>query len=469
MKRYDAIIIGTGSGMAIAEMLLNEKPDARIAVVDKDQAGGICLTRGCIPSKLIVSPAEVLYSLDKVSEFLRVKFDGDVDGGVVNFGRIMERMRKHIYPESRQIEEALQTLDNIDYYKSIAEFKSPYVLSVDGVEITSRRIFIGSGSKPLIPKIRGLREAGYLTSDTLLNLREIPESLAVIGGGYVAIEYGSFFARAGCDVTIIEMMPRILPNEEPEVSKAVEKELSKHAGILTSHRVVEVRKEGEKKVVVAEGEENRKEVECEEILVAVGRASNSDILKPENAGIETTKGGWIKVNQYLETNLPGIYAIGDANGMHMFRHVANREAVIAYMNAFHNAKIKMDYSVIPHAVFCNPEVASVGMGEREAVEKFGEDNVLIGYDEFSSTGVGIGLNLEGFVKAIVHKDGRILGAHIVGNSASILIQEIVTAMSNGLGYRAIVNTLHIHPALSEVVRNAFGYLMSVDEYHRQKS
>lgn len=467
MKRYDAIIIGTGSGMIVAEILLNDRPDARIAVVDKDQAGGICLTRGCIPSKLIVSPAEVLYALDRISDFLRVKVEG------VKFEKIMERMREHVHPESRRIEEALQMLDNIDYYKSTAEFKSPYVLSVDGEErgeeITSKKVFISSGSKPLIPKIRGLEEAGYLTSDTLLNLREMPESLAVIGGGYVAIEYGSFFARAGCDVTIIEMMPRILPNEEPEISKAVEKELSKHASILTSHRVVEVRKEGERKVVVAESEESRKKVECEEILVAVGRASNSDILKPENAGIETTKGGWIKVNQYLETTVPGIYAIGDANGMHMFRHVANREAVIAYLNAFRNAKIKMDYSVVPHAVFCNPEVASVGMREKDAVEKFGKKNILIGYDEFRSTGVGIGLNLEGFVKVIVHRDGRILGAHIAGNSASILIQEVVTAMSNGLNYRAIANTLHIHPALSEVVRNAFGNLMSVDEYHRQKS
>ncbi|WP_202319090.1 dihydrolipoyl dehydrogenase [Archaeoglobus neptunius] len=460
MKKYDAIVIGTGSGMIVVESLLNEKPDARIAVIDKDRAGGICLTRGCIPSKLIVSLADVLYDLEKLSDLIIAGVER------VDFEKVMERMRNSIYPESEEIEKALRASDNIDYYRSIAKFKSSHVLSVDGQDITSKKIFIGSGSRPLVPKIKGLSDAGYLTSDTILNLREMPDSLAVIGGGYVAVEYGSFFARIGCDVTIVEMMPRILHSEEPEISRAVEDELVHHATVLTSHRVVEVKRKEGRRIVVAEGMKGRREIECEEILVAVGRAPNSDILKPENAGIETTKDGWIKVDEYLETNVPGIYVIGDANGKHMFRHVANREAIVAYLNAFHNAKIKMDYSVVPHAVFCQPEVASVGMGEKQAVEKFGKENVLVGYEEFSSTGVGIGLNLSGFAKVIVHRDGRILGAHIVGRSASVMIQEIVTAMSMGVHYRAITNALHIHPALSEVVSRAFGNLMTVDEYHQ---
>ncbi|NOY11596.1 MAG: FAD-dependent oxidoreductase, partial [Archaeoglobi archaeon] len=287
-----------------------------------------------------------------------------------------------------------------------------------------------------------------------------------IGGGYIAVEYGNFFARAGCDVRIVEMMPRILSNEEPEVSEVVQRELERHAEIYTSHRVVEVRKDGEVRRVVAQGEGGKVEVVGEVVLVAVGREPNSDILKPERGGVETDERGWVKVNSHLETSVKGVYAIGDANGKHMFRHVANREAVIAYENAFRNAGIEMDYSAVPHAVFTQPEVGSVGLREDEAVERFGKDNVLIGYEELRSTGKGLAMNADGFAKVIVHRDGRILGAHIVGKSASILVQEVATLMAIGASYHAALHALHIHPALSEVVSWAFGNLMSVEEYRK---
>ncbi|NOY11997.1 MAG: FAD-dependent oxidoreductase, partial [Archaeoglobi archaeon] len=202
MNEYDAIVIGTGSAMIIAGRLLSENPEARVAVVDKDDAGGICLTRGCIPSKLVISPAEVLYDLEKMRDFI----DAEVRG--VNFGRIMRRMREKVDRESRMIEESLRRSENIDYFKDVAEFVDRYTLKVGGTEIKSDRIFIGSGSRPLVPGIKGLREAGYLTSDTILRLEEMPESMVIIGGGYIAVEYGNFFARAGCDVRIVEMMPR---------------------------------------------------------------------------------------------------------------------------------------------------------------------------------------------------------------------------------------------------------------------
>ena len=461
MSKYDAIVIGTGSGMIIAERLLRDNPDSRVAVIDKDMAGGICLTKGCIPSKLIISPAEVLYDLENLSEFI----DAEVKG--VYFRKIMERMRNKVDSESEMIEKSLKELDRMDYFKAPAKFISPHTLEVDGKEIRSEKIFIGSGSRPMVPKIDGLRNSGYLTSDSLLYLEDMPESLVIIGGGYIALEYGDFFARAGCDVVIIEMLPRILSNEEPEISRLVHQELSRHAEILTSHRVVRVEEKGEKKTVHAKGDAGKKVIEGEEILVAVGRVPNSDVLQPEKGGIETDERGWIKVNDYLETNVKGVYAIGDANGKYMFRHVANREAVVAYMNAFHNAEVRMNYSAIPHAVFCHPEVASVGLREDQAIEKYGRENILIGFEEMKSTGKGQGLNAKGFAKIIVHKESeRVVGAHIAGKSASILIQEVATVMSLNAPFHAILHAIHIHPALSEVVSWACGNLMSVDDYHK---
>ncbi|WP_457591262.1 dihydrolipoyl dehydrogenase [Geoglobus sp.] len=460
MERYDAIVIGTGSGIIIAERLLNEKPDAKIAVIDKDMAGGICLTRGCIPSKLVISPVEVLYDFEKLKGFV----DAEVRG--VNFRKIMNRMREKISSESRMIEESLRKAENLDYFREKAEFVDRYTLKAGNKRIRSERIFIGSGSRPMIPRIKGLRDAGFLTSDTLLELEDLPESMVIIGGGYVAVEYGNFFARAGCDVKIVEMMPRILSNEEPEVSRAVQDELERHAEIFTSHRVVEVSKDGKTKRVVAESENGRAIIEGEEILVAVGRESNADILRPERGGIRTDERGWIEVNDYLETSVKGVYAIGDANGKHMFRHVANREALIAFENAFNSSRIEMDYSSVPHAVFTQPEVGSVGMREKEAVEAYGERSILIGFEELRSTGKGLATNADGFAKVIVHRDGRILGAHIVGKCASVLVQEVATLMAMKANYHSVLHALHIHPALSEVVSWAFGNLMSVGEYRR---
>jgi len=462
LKHYDAIAIGTGSVMAVVNGLIQYNPDAKVAVIDKDRPGGICLTKGCIPSKILVYPAELISDIEKAKE---LGIDVEIKG--VNFGKIMGRMRKIVDEDVKEIERALEEHPNIDYYRDVAMFTAPYQLKVGNERIRAEKIFIGSGSKPLIPGIKGLGEAGFITSDTLLQLEEMPESLAIIGGGYIAVEYGNFFARLGCDVKIVEMFPRILYNEEPELSQAVQDELGRIAEIHTSHKVVEVRKgNGLKKVVAVDSEGNKKEMEAEEVLVAAGRTSNSDILKPENGGIKTDPRGWILVNEYLETSMPGVYALGDAIGKHMFKHVANHEARIILENAVLGRRKMMNYDVVPHAAFTQPEIASVGLKEAEAIDRYGKDNVLIGYERYETTGKGLAMNAKGFVKVIVRKDGRILGAHIAGKYASIMIQEIVNVMAANAGVSLVLEAMHIHPALSEAVMWAFGNLMEVEEYHR---
>ncbi len=466
MKEYGLISIGTGSAMSIVELMIQKDPKMKVAVIDKDEPGGICLTRGCIPSKILLYPAELLRTIEKAG-----KFGIDVNIKRVNFEMVMERMRTMIYKEINMIRQGLSQSKNIDYYPVATEFVSPYTLKVGDETITSKMILLCTGSKPTIPPIRGLEEAGYLTSDTVLKMKKLPESIAIVGGGYIAAEYGHFFSAMGSKVTIIGRNPQFLPQEEPEVSALAKRELEKHMAIITNHEVREAEKTSVgKKRLVAINRKNREEkvITADEILIATGRGPNTDVLHPERGGIETDEKGWIIVDEYLETSQPNVWAFGDANGKHPFKHVANYESLLVYYNAVLKRKVKTDYHAVPHAVFTYPEIASVGLGEKEAIEKYGKDKVLIGVQRYQDTAKGEAMGVKDcFVKVIVERDTtKILGAHIVGPYASVLIQEIINLMYTiERSARPIFSGMHIHPALSEVVERAFSSLTLPEQYH----
>jgi len=416
---------------------------------------------------MLIYPAELVRTIERAEIF-----GIDVKVKKIDFGKIMERMRTHIYAEINMIRKGLSHTKNIDYYPSKAEFTAPYTLKVGNDTITSKMIILGAGSKPTIPPIKGLEKSGYLTSDTLLKLDRLPESIAIIGGGYIAAEYSHFFSAMGSRVTIIGRNPQFLPDEEPEVSALAKSELQKNVTIFTNHEVREAEKTriGMKKLV-AVNRENGKPVEitAKEILVASGRSPNTDILHPEKGGIKTDEEGWIAVNEYLETSQPGVWALGDTDGKYPFKHKANYEAQVVYYNAILKRMVKADYHAVPHAVFTYPEVASVGLREKEAVEKYGKDNVLIGSHRYQDTAKGeaMGVKENYFVKVIVEKGTmKILGAHIIGPHASVLIQEIINLMyTPGQSATPILQAMHIHPALSEVVHEAFGSLAPPEVYH----
>ncbi|MEM2952709.1 MAG: dihydrolipoyl dehydrogenase [Candidatus Bathyarchaeia archaeon] len=466
MKEYDWIVVGSGSAMIIVEAIAQKNPEAKIAVIDKDDPGGICLTRGCIPSKMLLYPAELVTTIRKAGEL-----GIEVEIKRIDFAKVMERMRSHIQAEIEMIRYGLSHAKNIVYYPSAAEFVAPYTMKVGNETITSKKIILCTGSKPLIPPIKGIDKVPYHTSDTILKISKLPKSIAIIGGGYVAAEYGFFFSAMGSNVTIIGRNPQFIPEEEPEISALAKRELQKSMKILTNHEVHSVEKFGSgMKKLVAVNRENGKKVEviAEEILVASGRAPNTDILHPERGNIKVDGQGWIVVNEFLETSQPNVWALGDANGKYMFKHKANYEALIVYYNAVLNKKVKADYHAIPHAVFTCPEIASVGLKEKEAIEKFGEDNVLIGTELFEDTAKGKAMNLKGyFVKVIVERETmKILGAHIIGPYASVLIQEIVNLMyTPDQSANPIIHGMHIHPALSEVVEKAFHSLAPPEVYH----
>ncbi len=464
MKEYYAIVIGTGSAMNFVSTLPNK--NLKIAVIDKDEPGGICLTRGCIPSKLLLYPAELVRVIETAEEF-----GIDVELKNIDFKRVMERMRSTISKEINMIHEGLSSDPNIDYYQEIAEFIAPYTMMVGNEIITSKMIFLCIGSKPLIPQVKGLSDVGYLTSDAALKLTELPKSIGIMGGGFIAAEYAQFFSAMGSRVTIIGRNPQFLPNEEPEISMLAKKEMSKHMNILTNHEVIEVEStSGGKKKIIAQdrGSGNMIDAVVDEILVAAGRASNTDILHPEKGGIKTDAKGWIVVNEYFETSQPNIWAFGDADGKYLFKHVANYESIVVYYNALQKKRVKVDYHAVPYAIFSHPEIAAVGLKEKEALERHGEENVLIGLQRYEDTAKGQAMDVKDcFVKVIVEKgNNKILGAHIIGPYASILIQEIVNLMyTKEQSADPIRQGMHIHPALSEVVERAFGSLMEPVRYH----
>src|SRR5215472_4273789 len=466
MKEYNLIVVGSGSAMNIVDPMIQENPEIRIAVIDKDEPGGICLTRGCIPSKILLYPAELVR---KIEEARDLGIDTQVKK--VDFGFVMDRMRKLIYHDIDEIREGLSNSKNIDYYHAQAEFTAPYTMKVSGTEIKSKLIVLCIGSQIIIPPIKGLDKINYHTSDSAFKMTKLPESIAIVGGGYIAAEFGHFFAGMGAKVTLIGRNPQFVPDEEPEVSALAKKVLGHNMTILTNHEVKEAREigQGVKELVAIDRKTGKNvTVTAREIMIASGRGPLTDILHPEKSGVKTTPEGWIAVNDFLETSQPGIWALGDADGKYLFKHVANYESGIVYYNAILKRNVKADYHAVPRAIFTYPEIASVGLSEKEAIAKYGSDKVLIGFHKYVDTAKGEALNVKDyFVKVIVEAETeKILGAHIIGPDASVLIHEIIPLMYTPTqSYRPIREMMHIHPALSEVVERAFQSLMPPEHYH----
>jgi dihydrolipoamide dehydrogenase len=461
MEKYDLIVIGSGAGMNVASNAVNS--GMRVAIVEHYLMGGTCLNYGCIPSKIMLYPADVIRQLDD-AHALGIK--GTINQ--IDFPFIMKRMRKFIDGDRIGMERGIEGTDAITWYKETGEFTGDYTLKVGKEKITAPKIVIASGARILVPPIPGLQKTRYIDNISVFNLKKQPKSLILLGGGYISCEFGHFFSAIGTNVTIIGRNPRLLKREEPEISDIVLKRFSKYANIYTGYEAIKVAKEGHFKAVWAKNRADNKtyKFKAEEILLAIGRESNADLLKPEKTGVETDSKGWIKVNNQLETTKPNIWAMGDITGYHMFRHTANYEADIVWRNAFTEHKRYTEYHAVPHAVFGYPQVASVGMTQAEAKEA--GYNILVGKARYTDTAKGFAMGEEdSLVKVIVDaKTRRILGAHIVGTDASDLVQPVVYLMNtDSQDYMPLARSQVIHPALSEVVINAFANLQSPDHAH----
>ncbi|KYK35952.1 MAG: hypothetical protein AYK19_01735 [Theionarchaea archaeon DG-70-1] len=452
MKEYDVIVIGSGSGAIIAERALAS--GLKTALVDKGPVGGTCLNVGCIPSKILIYPADVVAGIQRAKKLGITAEVKDVD-----FKSIMERMRTIVHEDRDHMREGILHAKALDFYEDEGYFTGEYTLEVKGEEIKGEKIFIVSGARPLIPPVAGIDNIEYLTNESVLELTEPPESLIIIGGGYIACEYGHFFAAMGTKVTILQRGPRLVPQEEPEISDLLKEEMEPRMTIHVNTEAVQVKRDKTMYTVTGKSTKTGEQTEltAQKVMVAAGRKSNADLLKVENTGVETDKKGYIKVNEYLETTKKNIWAFGDAIGKEMFRHVANTEAGIAWHNSMHKEKMPMDYTASPHAVFSCPQIASVGLTEEQAKKKH---KILMGKAHYTDVAKGIAMMEDkGFAKVIVDKKSwKILGFHIVGPYAPILIQEVVDAMASGGSIQFIGEGMHIHPALSELVMAPFGRL-----------
>lgn len=452
MKTYDVIVVGSGSGGEIVDAALSH--GMSVAWVDKGALGGTCLNVGCIPSKIIIHPA------DRIMEILEAKKLGiTAEIKNIDFQAIMQRVQRPIEESHKAMQQGISHAENLDYYHDQGHFVKDYVLQVAGQEIKGEKIFLVSGARPLIPSVKGLDSVPYFTNETVFSLKEKPRSLAIIGGGYIAMEFAHFFSAVGTAVTVFQRSNRLIPNAEPEIAEVLKKQLAKRMQIFLDTEVFEVKQQGNDLEVYGKEKTSGKQitVSAEKVLVAAGRKSNADLLKVENTGVDTDARGYIKVNEYLETNKKNIWAFGDAIGKAMFKHVANEEATVAWNNAFHEKKTKMDYQVVPYAVFTYPEIASVGLTEEEAEKRL---EILVGIARYSDVAKGEAMmEQDGFAKAIVEKHtGKMLGFHIIGPHAPLLIQEVINGMALGGNIAFLSQGMHIHPALPELILRTLGNL-----------
>jgi len=456
--RFDRNIVVIGGGSAgLVTAYIGAAVKARVTLVEKHKLGGDCLNTGCVPSKALIRSARLLSHMSRSNEFGIASARADFD-----FATVMERVQTVIRTiEPHDSAERYAGL-GVDVVHGSARIVSPWEVEVtradgDTQRLTTRSIVIATGARPFLPPIPGIEEVGYLTSDNVWELRELPRRLVVLGGGPIGCELTQAFARFGARVTQVEMAPRIMMREDPEISEMVAQRFSGEGiAVLVNHRAARFVIENGEKILIADHDGQEVRIPFDAVLVAVGRAANLTGFGLEELGIPT--GRTVDTNEFLQTSYPNIYAAGDVAGPFQFTHTAAHQAWYAAVNALFDPlrKFKADYSVIPWATFVEPEVARVGLNELEAREKGVPCEVTTyGIDDLDRA-IADG-EAHGLIKVLtVPGKDKILGVTIAGEHAGDLIAEFVLAMKQGIGLNRILGTIHIYPTLAEANKYVAG-------------
>ena len=459
-KSFDRnlVVIGAGAG-GLVSAYIAAAVKAKVTLIEGHKMGGDCLNYGCVPSKALIRSAKTARQIRNAAG---LGFTGAT--GTVDFAAVMARIQRVIADIEPHDSVQRYTSLGVEVLQGHARITGPWNVQVelaDGTtrSLTTRSIVIAAGASPFVPPIPGLDGTGFLTSDTIWGLRSLPRRLVVLGGGPIGSELAQAFARLGAQVTQVEMAPRILAREDPEVSALVAASLREDGvQVLTSHQAVRAETvDGEKRLIVRAGEREFA-IPFDQLLCAVGRSPRTSGYGLEELGIPLTPKKTIETNAYLQTLYPNIYAVGDVAGPFQFTHTAAHQAWYAAVNALFGRfkRFKADYAVIPWATFTDPEVARVGLSETEAreqgipveVTRYGIDDL----DRAIADGTA-----HGFVKVLtVPGKDRILGATIVGEHAADLLAEFVLAMKHGLGLNKILGTIHTYPTLAEANKYAAG-------------
>jgi pyruvate/2-oxoglutarate dehydrogenase complex dihydrolipoamide dehydrogenase (E3) component/uncharacterized membrane protein YdjX (TVP38/TMEM64 family) len=444
------VVIGGGSAGLVAAYIA-AAVRAKVTLIEKHRMGGDCLNTGCVPSKALIKAARVLTQIKQAGQFGLKNASAQVD-----FAAIMERVQRVIREIEPHDSAERYTRLGVECIAGEATITSPWSVEVNGKALTTRAIVIAAGAEPFVPPIPGIEAMDCLTSDTVWALRVQPRRLLVLGGGPIGCELSQAFARLGSQVTQVEMLPRILPREDPEFSALVAQRMrADGVELLTGHKAVRFLPE---KVLVCEHEGREVRVPFDALLCAVGRVARTKGYGLEALGIGLTKARTIETNDFLQTVYPNIYACGDVAGPYQFTHVGAHQAWFASVNALFGwlRKFRADYSVIPWATFTDPEVARVGLNETEARERGVAYEVTAYALEDLDRAIADGV-AHGKVKVLtVPGSDRILGATIAGEHAGELIAEFVTAMRHGLGLNKILGTIHVYPTLAEANKYAAG-------------
>ncbi|HIF9337430.1 TPA: dihydrolipoyl dehydrogenase [Photobacterium damselae] len=473
------VVIGAGSG-GLVSAYIAAAVKAEVTLIEKHKMGGDCLNTGCVPSKALIRAAHNMAEIQRAAEF------GVSTGPIaIDFKQVMTRVQKVI--------SKIEPHDSIERYRSLgvncitgeAIIRSPWEVEVDGKIITTKNIVIATGARPLVPNIPGLQSVNYLTSDTVWSLQEQPQKLLVLGGGPIGCELAQSFARLGTKVTLVEMAPQLLIREDSDAAKLVQDSLiADGVEIKLEHKamrfesIVDANGKTMGKVYLDFHNEQQVTVEFDVVLLALGRVANVQGFGLEELGITTTARGTVEVNDYLQTQYPNIYAVGDVVGPYQLTHAASHQAWYAAVNGLFGQfkRFKADYSVMPAATYTSPEVARVGLNEKEATAQGIEfDVVTYGIDDLDRA-ITDGED-HGFIKVITPKGkDTILGATIVGTNAGDLLAEFTLAMRHNLGLNKILATVHPYPTMSEAVKYTAGVwkrnnapeklLEWVTKYHR---
>ncbi len=453
-RDYNIIVIGGGSA-GLVSAYIGSVLKAKVALIEKHKMGGDCLNTGCVPSKALLRSAKIISYFKRSRDFGLKSANVDFE-----FSDVMERVQNVIQKVEPHDSIERYTQLGVDCFTGAARILSPHEVQVNGRTLTTHNIIIATGARPAVPPITGLDQVDFLTTDTIWNLRELPEKLVVAGGGPIGCELAQCFARLGSRVTIVEMLPDILIREDEEASRTVrQKFLSESVDVRVNSRCKEVVVEDGKKFMLVEKNGETARIEFDQLLVAVGRAANAKGFGLEEIGVQLGPRGTVEVDSYLRTTThKNIYACGDVAGPYQFTHTAAHQAWYCAVNALFRPfkKFKVDYSVIPWATFTDPEVARVGLNEKEAKEQgIPHDVATYGIDDLDRAIADS--EDKGYVKVLTPpgKD-RILGVTIVGYHAGDLITEYVLAMKHGLGLNKILGTIHIYPTMAEANKYAAG-------------